>query len=78
MEGLTHGKSYHVVIRKGLPSSVGEDLLSNADYDLYVRDRKPNVQFTGRNYVLPRVGQEGLPVVTVNASKVDVTVYRIG
>ncbi len=35
--------------------------VANADYDLYVRDRKPNVQFTGRNYVLPRVGQEGLP-----------------
>lgn len=78
VEGLAHGKTYHVVIRKGLPSSVGEDLLANADYDLYVRDRKPNVQFTGRNYVLPRVGQEGLPVVTVNAAKVDVTVYRIG
>jgi uncharacterized protein YfaS (alpha-2-macroglobulin family) len=78
VEGLVHGKTYHVTIRKGLPSTVGEDLLANADYDLYVRDRRPNAQFTGRNYVLPRVGQEGIPVVTVNAAKVDITVYRLG
>lgn len=78
VEGLEHGKSYHVVIRQGLPSTVGEDLLKSADYDLYVKDRRPSVHFTGRNYVLPRTGQEGLPVVTVNTEKVVIGVYRIG
>ena len=32
-----------------------------ADYEIYVRDRSPQVHFTGKNYVLPRVGQEGIP-----------------
>jgi len=78
VEGLEHGKRYGVVLRQGLPSSVGEDLMKAADYDIYVRDRSAQVRFTGRNYVLPRNGQEGLPVVTVNTPSVEIKVHRIG
>ena len=48
---------YAIVIREGLPSSVGESLLKSADYEIYVKDRAPRVRFTGKNYVLPSVGQ---------------------
>ena len=48
------------------------------DYDIYVRDRSPQARFTGRNYVLPRVGPEGVPVVSVNTAKVKVEIFRIG
>ncbi|NLH81961.1 MAG: alpha-2-macroglobulin family protein, partial [Phyllobacteriaceae bacterium] len=78
VDGLEHGKRYGVVLRAGLPSTVGENLDKAIDYDLYVRDRSPQVRFTGRNYVLPSTGQEGLPVVTVNTPSVDVAVHRIG
>ena len=78
VDGLKHSERYAVVLRQGLPSSVGESLLKPADYEIYVRDRSPQTRFTGRNYVLPSTGQEGLPVVSVNTSKVDVEVYRIG
>lgn len=78
IDGLEHGKRYGIVIRAGLPSDVGETLLKPVDYDTYVQDRSPQVRFTGRNYVLPRTGQEGLPVVTVNTKSVDVEIWRIG
>lgn len=78
VDGLEHGKRYGVVLRQGLPSTVGEDLLKAADYDVYVRDRSPQVRFTGRNYVLPRNGQEGLPVVAVNTPSVEIRIARIG
>lgn len=78
VEGLNHGQRYAVTIRQGLPSAVGENLLKSADYDLYVRDRSPAVHFEGKSYVLPRIGPEGIPVVSVNTSRVDVTVLRIG
>lgn len=78
VDGLRHGERYAVVVRQGLPSVVGETLLKSADYEVYVRDRSPQVRFTGRNYVLPRTGQEGIPVVSVNTAKVDVEVFRIG
>ncbi len=78
VDGLKHGERYAVVVRQGLPSSVGEALLKNADYEIYVRDRSPQVRFTGRNYVLPRTGQQGIPVVSVNTPKVAVEIARVG
>ncbi|MCB8822787.1 alpha-2-macroglobulin family protein [Microvirga rosea] len=78
VDGLKHSERYALVVRQGLPSAVGENLLTSADYEIYVRDRSPQARFTGRNYVLPSTGQEGIPVVSVNTRKVDVEVYRIG
>jgi len=78
VDGLKHGERYAVVLRQGLPSALGDGLPRSADYDLYVRDRSPQVRFTGRTYVLPRTGQAGVPLVTVNAAQLDVEVLRIG
>ncbi len=78
VENLKHGEHYAVTLRAGLPSQVNEDLLHPQNYDLYIRDRSPSAHFTGRNYVLPRVGPEGLPIFSVNTSKIKVAIYRIG
>ena len=78
VDGLKHGERYAFVVRSGLPSAAGEGLLKSADYEVYVRDRFPQVRFTGRNYVLPRTGQAGVPLVSVNAAKIDVEVLRVG
>src|SRR5262249_17797031 len=43
-----------------------------------VRDRKPFVRFASKAYVLPRTGQRGIPVVSVNTPTVAVQIYRIG
>ena len=49
---------------------VKETLSKSADFNIYVRDRKPLVRFTGKAYVLPRTGQRGIPVVSVNTTAV--------
>jgi uncharacterized protein YfaS (alpha-2-macroglobulin family) len=78
VEGLKHGETYAITFRQGLPSTVDEDLLKNADFDIYVRDRSPSVRLAGKAYVLPSTGQQGIPLVTVNTDAVKVTIYRIG
>ena len=78
VEGVKHGERYAIVLRQGLPSAVGESLLKDADYEVYVRDRSPQAHFAGRAYVLPRQGQLGAPLTTVNTAKVSIDVYRIG
>ncbi|WP_082504397.1 alpha-2-macroglobulin [Methylobacterium sp. Leaf111] len=78
VDGLKHGERYAFVVRSGLPSGAGETLLKASDYEIYVRDRSPQVRFTGRNYVLPRTGQAGVPLVSINAAKIDVEVLRVG
>ena len=78
VEGLKHGERYTVTLRSGLPSTVHETLAKTVDYNIYVRDRSPFVRFTAKAYVLPRTGQQGIPVVSVNTRAVAVKVYRIG
>ncbi|MFZ4807986.1 MAG: alpha-2-macroglobulin family protein [Hyphomicrobiaceae bacterium] len=78
IEGLVHGGRYEVQVRAGLPSETGDVLSKTSELAVYVKDRSPSVRFTGRNYVLPSRGQQGIPVITVNTEKVDVEVFRIG
>jgi alpha-2-macroglobulin len=79
VDGLRHGERYTMTVRPGVPSSIpGEILTRTSEYVIYVRDRKPAVRFTGKNYVLPRTGQQGIPVVSINAPKIDITVMRVG
>src|SRR4029079_3969907 len=77
VEGLKHGERYGVTLRAGLPSTVKETLSKSAELTIYVRDRKPMARFAGKAYVLPRTGQRGIPVVSVNTKAVTVAVYRI-
>src|SRR5437762_3203110 len=78
VDGLKHGERYNINLRAGLPSTVKESLPKSAEFNIYVRDRKPVVRFTGRAYVLPRTGQRGIPLVSVNTPAVTVNVVRIG
>jgi uncharacterized protein YfaS (alpha-2-macroglobulin family) len=78
VDGLKHGERYNINLRAGLPSAVKEGLPKSAEFNIYVRDRKPFVRFTGRAYVLPRTGQRGIPLVSVNTPAVSVNVFRIG
>jgi alpha-2-macroglobulin len=78
VDGLKHGERYNINLRAGLPSQVKEGLPKSAEFNVYVRDRKPFVRFTGRAYVLPRTGQRGIPLVSVNTPAVTVNVFRIG
>src|SRR5215467_6383303 len=78
VEGLKHGERYSITLRAGIPSVVKETLAKSADFNVYVRDRKPLVRFTGKAYVLPKTGQRGIPVVSVNTQSVALEIYRIG
>ena len=78
VEGLKHGERYQITLRAGLPSTVRESLAKSADFTIFVRDRKPFVRFSGKAYVLPRTGQRGIPLLSVNTKAVDLSVYRIG
>ena len=78
VEGLKHGERYAITLRAGLPSVVKETLQRSADYSIYVRDRSPYVRFTGKAYVLPRTGQRGIPLVSVNTPAANVKIFRVG
>ncbi|HEY5216015.1 MAG TPA: MG2 domain-containing protein, partial [Pseudolabrys sp.] len=78
VEGLKHGERYTITLRAGLPSVVRETLAKSAEFTIFVRDRKPFVRFAGKAYVLPRTGQRGIPLLSVNTGAVALSVYRVG
>ncbi|MBV8791549.1 MAG: alpha-2-macroglobulin family protein, partial [Pseudolabrys sp.] len=78
VEGLKHGERYAVTLRAGLPSTVRETLARTTELGIYVRDRKPFARFAGKSYVLPRTGQRGIPVLSVNTDAVAIDLYRVG
>ncbi|HSI40327.1 MAG TPA: alpha-2-macroglobulin [Xanthobacteraceae bacterium] len=79
VDGLRHGERYAIQVRAGLPSVIAaETLAKTADISVYVRDRTAAARFTGRNYVLPRTGPRGIPVISVNTDRVAVELFRIG
>jgi len=78
VEGLKHGERYTITLRAGLPSVVRETLPKSAEFTIFVRDRKPFARFSGKAYVLPRTGQRGIPVLSVNTDAVAMDIYRIG
>ncbi|HML08289.1 MAG TPA: alpha-2-macroglobulin [Xanthobacteraceae bacterium] len=77
VEGLKHGEGYTVTLRTGLPSVVHETLSKSQDFAIYVRDRKPFVRFSTNAYVLPRVGQRGIALISVNTRALGIEIFRI-
>ncbi len=77
IDGVRHGQTVGLTIREGLPSASGEVLQSSVDLEIYVRDRSPSVRFAGRAYVLPKSDDAAIPVIGVNATEVDLAIYRV-
>ncbi len=77
VEGLQHGATYTITLRTGLPSVVQETLSKTSSFTIYVRDRAPAVRFSTTAYVLPSLGQNGIPVISVNTHAVAIEIYRI-
>ncbi|MEM9582230.1 MAG: alpha-2-macroglobulin family protein [Pseudomonadota bacterium] len=75
--GVTHGERYAFTFRQGLPAASGEVLEKSVEITQYVRDRKANVRFPGRAYVLPATENAALPVIATNTSELDLTLFRV-
>lgn len=78
VEGLTHGETYKIAFRTGLPSSVDEALEAPVSIDVYIKDRSQMVRFTGDSFVLPSTARRGIPIVSVNLASANLKLYRIG
>ncbi|MCA3560468.1 MAG: alpha-2-macroglobulin family protein [Aestuariivirga sp.] len=78
VEGLKYGERYSITARQGLPNATDDTLAKDVTFDFYVRDRAPSVRFTGNAYVLPRTGQTGIPLISVNSTQASLKLYRIG
>ncbi|AML50982.1 alpha-2-macroglobulin family protein [Falsihalocynthiibacter arcticus] len=77
ISGLSHGERAKFTFRQGLPAASGETLAKDVEITGYVRDRTPSVSFPSRAYVLPKTPNAALPIESVNASEIDLTLRRV-
>ena len=77
VEGVSHGQSYTLNARAGIPSATGEKTRAAQDFTVRVEDRKPTLGFRGASYVLPKSGGQQLPLVSVNLDSARLRVLRI-
>lgn len=77
LDGLKHGETYDVSLLTGFPSETGEKTRETFRTHIVVPDRKPQISFAGTGYVLPREGSAGLPLTTINVSKVKLRLLKV-
>ncbi|HOW75040.1 MAG TPA: alpha-2-macroglobulin [Candidatus Competibacteraceae bacterium] len=77
VEGVRHGQSYVVKARVGIPSASGEKTQAAQEFTAKVEDRKPTIGFRGATYVLPKTGNQQLPLTSVNLEQARLRVLRI-
>ncbi|MDE2183938.1 MAG: alpha-2-macroglobulin family protein [Alphaproteobacteria bacterium] len=77
LSGLDFDKTYNVTLKAGLPSASGDKLPEDETVPVELRDKPSIVQFSG-GIILPRDNTQGVPVTTVNISKLKVKLIRVG
>lgn len=76
LEGFKHGQHYSVTLLAGLPA-VGGKLAEPERHELEIGNMRPSLAFASSGFLLPRIGNEGLPLRTVNLDEVHVQIARI-
>lgn len=75
--GFTFGDSYTITLKSGLPGVSGV-LAGDVQYRIQIPNRPPEFDFAAvGDGVLPRLGNDGLPIRSVNMQKIDIDLFRI-
>jgi uncharacterized protein YfaS (alpha-2-macroglobulin family) len=77
LAGLDFNTTYNVTLKAGLPDAAGDKLIEEETVPVELRDKPSVVRFSG-GIVLPRDNAEGVPVTTVNISKLRVKLIKVG
>ncbi|HUO99325.1 MAG TPA: alpha-2-macroglobulin, partial [Rhizomicrobium sp.] len=77
LAGLSFDKTYNVTVKTGLPAASGDKLVEDETIPVELRDKPSIVQFNG-GIILPRQNAKGVPITTVNVSKIKLKLIRVG
>ncbi|MDE2133460.1 MAG: alpha-2-macroglobulin family protein [Alphaproteobacteria bacterium] len=77
LSGLDFDKTYNVTLKAGFPSASGDKLIESETVPVELRDKPSIVQFNG-GIILPRENAQGVPITTVNITKLRLKLIRVG
>lgn len=78
VEGLPHGGRFDIAIRTGIRAEGGRYVIRQPiRQNVEIPHRPATVRFAASGRVLPRLDASGLPLETVNISRLKVSVFRV-
>jgi uncharacterized protein YfaS (alpha-2-macroglobulin family) len=77
LSGLQFGAQVPVTLLAGLPGEKGAKLRSDVERTTTLTAREARLLFGNGTYVLPRVGDETVPLRSVNLDQAALTLYRV-
>ncbi|MBM3648648.1 MAG: alpha-2-macroglobulin family protein, partial [Alphaproteobacteria bacterium] len=77
ISGLAYGENYQVRLRTGFPGRDGVKLSEDKGVEVALGARPAVVTLPGKGFILPRGSAVGVPITTINVSKVGIAVYRV-
>ena len=77
LTGFSFGNDYTISLKAGLPGIAGQ-LAKDSQFRIDIPNRPPELGFAApENLVLPRLGNGGLPIRSVNVPKIDVRILHV-
>lgn len=77
LTGMTYGDTLSVTLLAGLPGKPDAKLYADAKRTFTVPDREARVLFGNGTYILPQVGDETIPLKSVNLDSANLSLYRV-
>ena len=77
LRGLSHGQSYTLLVKSGVPAANGLKLEEESKRSIRVPDRAQRVTFETASYVLGNSHNNLVPVTTVNMDSLSLELYMI-
>lgn len=77
MTGFMFGDKTDVTILAGLKGQDGAELYEDTRRSFTIPDRTPRLLFGNGTYILPRVGDETVPLKSVNMASASLQLYRV-
>ncbi|WP_286828044.1 MULTISPECIES: alpha-2-macroglobulin [Kordiimonas] len=77
LTGMTYGDTFGITLLAGLPGHDGAKLYDDARRSFTVPDREARVMFGNGTYILPRVGDETVPLKSVNVETASLGLLRV-
>ncbi|MCJ9427534.1 alpha-2-macroglobulin family protein [Kordiimonas marina] len=75
--GLTYGDKMEVTVLAGLPGEEGTKLYKDTTRTIVISDRPARLVFGNGTYILPKVGDETVPLKSVNVDTASLALFRV-
>lgn len=77
LSGFAYGETVDLTVHDGIKAIDGSRLFLSVNQSIYTGDRDKTVIFSGNQWILPKTGDENIPIRSINVKTVGLELYQI-